>query len=79
MADHETCFWHAFFRMLGSCNDNNVLRWSPLLSKLAMGEAPPVEFQANGHTYKMGYYLADEIYPKVPTFVKPISCPQGKK
>jgi hypothetical protein len=29
-----------------------------------MGEDPSVEFEANGHKYNYGYFLADVIYPK---------------
>jgi hypothetical protein len=38
-----------------------------------------MEFQANSHTYNMSYYLADGIYLKGDTFVKPIPNPQGTK
>lgn len=65
--------------MPGSCNDINVLHRSPLFTKLANREQTPVTFQANGRTYNFGYYLADGIYPKWGTFIKPVSKPQGKK
>ena len=65
--------------MPGSCNDINVLDRSPLFAKLANGEAPPVTYKENDRTYNYGYYLADGIYPRWSTFVKPVAKPEGKK
>ena len=79
VADQETWIWHAFFGMPGSLNDINVVNRSPLMNKIANGELPPVQFIANGRTYNYGYYLADVIYPKWQTFVKPLKKPEGKK
>ncbi|KAK1681124.1 hypothetical protein QYE76_041972 [Lolium multiflorum] len=76
VADQETWIWHAFFGMPGSCNDINVLQRSPLMTRLAMREGPLVEFEANGHKYNYGYFLADGIYPRWQTFVKPIIQPK---
>ena len=61
-----------FFAMPGSLNDIDVLNRSPLRNKIANGETTSVEFVANDHTYNNGYYLADGIYPKWQTFVKPL-------
>jgi hypothetical protein len=79
MADYETWICHAFFGMTGSCNDINVLQHSPLMTWIAMGEGPPLEFEANGNKYNYGYYLADGIYPKWCTFVKSVVDPKAKK
>jgi hypothetical protein len=79
VADYETWIWHAFFGMPGSCNDINVLQRSPLMTRIAMGQTPPVEFVANNKTYNYGYFLADGIYPRWSTFVKPVKDPKGKR
>ncbi|XBH72563.1 hypothetical protein VPH35_099819 [Triticum aestivum] len=79
VADQETWIWHAFFGMHGSLNDINVVNWSPLINKIANGNLPPVQFVANGRTYNYGYYLADGIYPKWQTFVKPLKNQKVRK
>jgi hypothetical protein len=71
--------WHAFFCLPGSHNDINILQRSTLFTKLCEGEAPEVNFLINGHKYKMGYYLVDDIYPSWTTFVKTIGQPQENK
>ncbi|GJV02957.1 ALP1-like protein isoform X1, partial [Tanacetum coccineum] len=60
---------------LGSNNDVNVLRQSPVLNDLKVGKAPEVPFVANDVTYKWGYYLTDGIYPEWVVLMKSISQP----
>lgn len=79
VANQETWIWHAFFGMSGSCNDSNVLQRSPLFARLANGEILALQFVANGRTYDKGYYLANGIYLKWATFVKPLISPSRKK
>ena len=56
-----------------------MLERSHLFYKLAQGRALVVNYSINGHDYTMGYYLADDIYPKWSTFVKTIPSPLGNK
>ena len=79
VAPHDLWIWHAYFGMPGSCNDINVLQKSPVFSAYLKGKAAPLSFTVNGHTYDMGYYLADGIYPNWPAFVKTISHPLDMK
>ena len=79
MTSFDLWIWYAFFALLGSDNDINILERSPIFSELEQGRAPVVNYSINGHEYKMGYYLADGIYPKWSTFVKTIPSPQGHK
>jgi hypothetical protein len=75
VASYDLWIWHAYFGMPGSCNDINVLQRSNLFDSHLTGDSPPVTFSVNGHTYNMGYYLADGIYPDWPAFVKTIRHP----
>ena len=79
VVDHRLWFWHAWFGMPGSNNDINVLDQSPLLKDLMHGQAPEITFTVNGKQYKMGYYLADGIYPDWKIFIKTILEPQVAK
>jgi hypothetical protein len=77
VASKDLWIWHAFFGLPRSHNDINVLQRSPLFAKLCEGEVSEVNYSINGHDYKMGYYLANGVYPSWATFVKTIGQPQG--
>ena len=79
VALYDLWIWHAFFRLLGSNNDINVLEWSHIFFDFAEGRALALHYLINGHDYAMWYYLTDGIYPKWATFVKTISASQGQK
>jgi hypothetical protein len=49
------------------------------MTRLALHEGPLVEFEANGHKYNYGYFLTDDIYRRLQTFVKPVIQPPSKK
>ncbi|GJT56660.1 ALP1-like protein [Tanacetum coccineum] len=75
VASQDLWIWHAFFGVVGSNNDINVLYQSPLFNDLKTGRAPEIPFVANGVTYRSGYYLVDGIYPKLAPFVNTIPEP----
>jgi len=63
IASEDLWIWHCFFGLPGSLNDINVLHRSHIFSKLASGEASACNYKVINNEYKMGYYLADGIYP----------------
>jgi hypothetical protein len=65
--------------MPGFCNGINVLPKSPLMTRIEMCQGSPGEFEASSHKYNYNYYLANGIYLKWCTSVKPVVKPQGKK
>jgi len=79
VASYNLRFWHCFFGLPGSLNDINVLNRSPVFDDLASGNAPQYNFNVNGHSYDMGYYLADGIYPDWATLVKGVAAPVTEK
>ena len=79
VASHDLWIWHAFFGLLGSHNDINVLHISPVFDDLVSGNTPAISFTVNNREYNMGYYLADGIYPDWATLVKGISMPTSRK
>ncbi|XP_040364528.1 uncharacterized protein LOC112171617 [Rosa chinensis] len=79
VASYDTWIWHAFFGMLGACNDLNVLAKSLLFDELTADRAPLIQFQVNNRFHSLEYYLANEIYPRWVTFLKTIRNPTRPK
>ncbi|GKF70008.1 ALP1-like protein [Tanacetum coccineum] len=75
VASQDLWIWHAFFGVVGSDNDINVLYQSPLFNDLKIGRAPEIPFAANGVSYPSGYYFVDGIYPELTPLVKTIPEP----
>ncbi|XP_071718698.1 uncharacterized protein [Rutidosis leptorrhynchoides] len=65
--------WHAYFGVVGSKNDINVLNTSPLFESMLNDNFQDIPYVINGVEYKRGYYLADRIYPQWASFVKAYS------
>ncbi|XP_047975283.1 uncharacterized protein LOC125217789 [Salvia hispanica] len=78
IADYRLWIWHTYFGVAGSNNDINVLNSSYLFTEQCNDNGPAIEFTANGRKHHMGYYLADDIYPKWPVFLRTISCPTDR-
>jgi hypothetical protein len=75
VAAHDLWIWHAYFDMPGSCNDINVLQRSPVFSPYLKNQCPDARFTVNRNSYDVGYFLADDIYPEWPAFVKTMRNP----
>lgn len=65
--------------MSWSNNDINALHLSPLFNPLLSGILPHAQYTVNGNTYRFEYYIADDIYPDWPTFVKVVCHPWEEK
>ena len=74
VADYRLWISHTYFGVAGSNNDLNVLNLLPLFNEQCQGVGPTINFVANGNRHDMGYYLADEIYPRWPVFVKTLNA-----
>lgn len=55
--------WHYYFRILYTCNEINVIDWSPHIRNLEWG-VKKVFFAINEKECKSNYLLANDIYPK---------------
>ena len=53
LASQDLWIWHAFFGLLDSLNDINVLDKSSVFTLLANGHAPLINHIINGHEYRM--------------------------
>ncbi|GKA05187.1 ALP1-like protein [Tanacetum coccineum] len=72
VASQDLWIWHAFFGVVGSNNDINVLYQPPLFNDLKTERAPEIPFVANNITFRSVYYLVDGIYPELAPLVKTI-------
>jgi hypothetical protein len=79
VVSHDRWIWHAFFGVIGSNNDINVLNQSPLFIDVIRGCTLKVSFTVNGREHHIRYYLTDGIYPSWSVFVKGVSVPQQEK
>jgi hypothetical protein len=54
VASHDRWIWHAFFEVVGSNNDINVLNQFPLFVDVIRGRTPEVSFTVNGREHHIG-------------------------
>ena len=71
--------WSAFFGSVGSNNDINVLKASPVLEHYINRNIAVFPFVANEAEYEHGYYLGDGIYPEYSIIVRTFTNPIDEK
>ncbi|CAL9001343.1 unnamed protein product [Prunus brigantina] len=79
VASFDTWVWHAFFGVVGSQNDLNVLGQSPIFNDVLRGHSPQITYRINNTVYSGAYYLGDGIYLRWTTFVKTIPNPNPRR
>ncbi|XP_076889167.1 uncharacterized protein LOC143539854 [Bidens hawaiensis] len=78
-ASEDLWFWRAFFVVLESNNDINVIEQSPIFDDIIEGVEPTQSFYASGVQFKHGYYLVDGIYNEWSTLVQAYASPVEDK
>jgi hypothetical protein len=53
-----------------------MLNQSSWFVDVIRGHTLKVSFTINGYEHHMGYYLANDIYPSCPLFIKVVHVPQ---
>ncbi|XP_057803645.1 uncharacterized protein LOC131018978 [Salvia miltiorrhiza] len=79
VASQDLWIWHAFFRVVGSNDDINLLNQSTLFNDVLLGNEAVVQFISNNFHHTRGCYLTDGIYPNWPVFVKSFQFPSDEK
>jgi len=79
VAFYDTWIWYSFFGLPGACNDLNVLAKSTVFDELLEGNKTPVDYEINGKSHNLGYYVADGIYPPYTIIVKSFKRPATRK
>jgi hypothetical protein len=69
IANQSLWICHAYFGMLGSNNDINVLDRSPLVFNMLQVVGDDIHVVLDGTTYPRYYLLANNIYSKWAYFV----------
>lgn len=79
ICDQSRRFWHFNFGSPGSLNDINIIERSQLFFQSQSAECPlNVNFNVNGRSYYIPYWLVDGIYPTYACFLKSIQNPRTR-
>ncbi len=78
VATYDLRIWHYAFGFPGSLNDINVLQRSTLVPDLLKSRYRE-DFEVNGASRSLLYFLTDGIYPEYPFFVKALTLPKTMK
>lgn len=79
VASQDLRIWHAYFGVIGSNNDINVLDASPMFDKVKLGTTLDTPLPLRGTAYKYRYYIFDGIYLEWATLAKAYQTPMSDK